>query len=87
MTGQSYSVHPRVITRTVRGGLLARRWDLDNQPVLLNPAAAAVLDVINRFGPVSDEELEEAAEETDTSAVRATLDRLADLGILVRSDS
>ena len=87
MTGQSYSVHPRVITRTVRGGLLARRWDLDIQPVLLNPAAVAVLDVITRFGPVSGEELEEVAEKTDTSAVRATLDRLADLGILVRDPS
>jgi len=87
VTGQSYSAHPRVITRTVRGGLLARRWDLDNQPVLLNPAAVAVLDVIARFGPVTGEELEEAAEETDAGAVRVTLDRLADLGILVRSDS
>ncbi len=87
MEGASYSAHPRVISRTVRGGIVARRWDLDTEPVLFNPAAEALLDLITRFGPVTDVELAEATEGTGSDAVRATLDRLTDLGILVRSDS
>ena len=53
MTSGVYVAVPSLIWRRVRGGTLVRRWDDPTPPVVLNPPAWLVLDVIRHRGPTT----------------------------------
>ena len=59
-------MHPRVIVRSLRYGAMARRWDTDDEPTVLNESAYAVLLVLEALGPIDHDALvEELAQSID----------------------
>lgn len=72
-----------MLVRRLPRGVIVRRWDLDDEPAVLNPSAALLLDELSQ--PVGIDELTSGLDPSQASQVRAALDELTRRGIVWRS--
>lgn len=75
-------IHPRVLIRRLPRGAIVRRWDLDDEPAVLNDAAVALLDDLAE--PVHSHSLGGDLDAEHRAQVDMVVDELRRRGIVWR---